>query len=78
VLYLFQEIPSNYWSKICVVFDNGDYKLYVNAELCGGAEVGAFPINSHSDPTVGYVEGKPPLKGYFDDVSTDNVFNVSI
>ena len=48
----------------------GHYVVYVNAVNSGNAWVDPLPINSHSDATLGYVEGKGTMKGYFDDVSS--------
>ena len=76
VLCLFQEIPKEYWTKVCVVFDMGHYVVYVNAANSGNAWVDPVPVNSHSDATLGFVEGKEPMKGYFDDVSVYQNFNV--
>lgn len=65
---LFQKIPEDTWSKVCVVFDMGRYVVYVNAQNSGNAFADPVPVNSHSDATLGFVEGRDPMKGYFDDV----------
>ena len=57
------------WTSVCVVFNNGDYWVYVNGDAVVHVQTDAQAVNSHSDTTVGFVAGKDTFFGCFDDVS---------
>ena len=71
-MFSLQIIDYKFWDLICITFVRGDYKLFFNGdEIWTKTIPSPWAINSHSDTTLGYVEGKgEPLEGYFDDVST--------
>lgn len=65
----FQSPPYEYWNKVCVVFDKGQYALYYNGALVTREPVNPMPLNSQTDATLGFVDGFSPVYGYVDDVS---------
>jgi len=75
VTFTFQSIYYDLWSKLCIVCINGRYYIYINTYECGHYDSGnQFPINSHSDATVGFVDDKYLFYGYIDDVSIHRTF----
>ena len=64
-------------TKVCVVFNNGVYTIYVNGVDSGSVPTGSNQaINTQAAPTVGVVDGFPSFIGSFDDVSSSTDGNV--
>ena len=70
-VFSFQSPSYEYFTKICVTFNNGHYVIYIDGVFHSAHwQYDMWPINSQNPTTLGYMRGFPTFQGYIDDVSS--------